>query len=363
MKFHPERKALIVSGVFWVFAAALMPRTANAQNLVVNGDFEKGNTGFTTQYSFGNVSNPGTYNIGTSPSSAPGAYGDWCNCGDHTTGAGMMLIANGATSASWPVWEQVVHVSPNKNYRFSYWGAEVDRNSNSLPRLVLKINGRPIGSSIFQKNSPDNGGQWQNFSFTWNSGPSRTADLALYDLNTDATWNDFALDDISFMLAGGSQGTAAGTSSPASIASGSGPIPTNADVFASDSNDHAVALKPAEKVALVFMQSISFMESDCLIGMKRRCSLAELVAGVNSPSKPVGRLKYDPARDPNYKYTITLSGKMWTASAIPRHPGLGGFFVEGTDISSDTYYNPNGTATDSNIELSSIGSGDDFRVR
>ncbi len=346
---------------FGFFAAAFLTHGA-AQNLVINGNFENGNSGFTTQYSFGNVSNPGTYDIGTSPSSAPGAYGDWCNCGDHTTGTGMMLIANGATFASWPVWEQVVHVSPNKNYRFSYWGAEVDRNSNSLPRLALKINGRPIGSSIFQKNSPDNGGQWQNFSFTWNSGPSRTADLALYDLNADATWNDFAIDDISFTAAG-SQGAATGRSSPASTASGSGPIPADADVSASDSNDHAVALKPAEKVALLFMQSISFMENDCLFGVKRRCSLAELVAGVDSPNRPVGRLKYDPARDSNYKYAITVSGKMWTASAVPRHPGLGGFFVEGADISADTYYNPNGAATDSNIELSSIGSGDDFRVR
>jgi hypothetical protein len=218
---------------------------------------------------------------------------------------------NGANPASWPVWEEVVHVAPNTNYKLSYWGAGVDHDSSSLPHLVLKINRRTIGSSTFPANSPDNNGQWQNFNFTWNSGSSLTADLAVYDLNTDTGWNDFALDDISFMPAGDSHGAAtAGALSPASMASSSSPITTDAQVTVKDSNDNAIALKPAEKVAVMFMQAVSFMEDDCLNGLKRRCSLAELVAGVKSPGWPVGRLKYDPARDSNYKYTVTVSGKM-----------------------------------------------------
>jgi hypothetical protein len=365
MKFHSEWKSLVVTVGLCIFTVALMSQTGHAQNLVVNGDFESGNTGFTSQYSFGNVSNPGTYSIGTNPSSLPGAYGDWCNCGDHTTGTGMMLIANGATSASWPVWEQVVHVSPNKGYQFSYWGAEVDHNSNSLPRLVLKINGRPIGSSIFPANSPDNGGQWQNFSFTWNSGSSRTADLALYDLNTDATWNDFAIDDISFTPAGSSQGAAAGAPSPAASASGNGPITTNAKATIKDQNQRPIALKPPEQVAIMFLEAISFMEDDCMDNLKRRCSLDELVAGVNSPRGPIGRLRYDPARDPNYKYSVTVLGTLWAASAIPQHSGLGGFYFEqGRSIVADSYYNQNGPATTNDIALGEIAiDGETFRVR
>jgi hypothetical protein len=64
--------------------------------------------------------------------------------------------------------------------------------------LSLKINGSVIGSNTFPEYPPDNGGQWQNYQFTWNSGSSKTADLVLLDLNTDVSWNDFALDDISF---------------------------------------------------------------------------------------------------------------------------------------------------------------------
>ncbi len=172
--------------------------TPGPANLVTNGDFESGNTGFTTGYTYGDVSGPGAYWIGTNASQAPGANADWYNGGDHTTGTGNMLVVNGANSATTPVWEEVVPVTPNTTYTFSYWGAEVDHDSNSLPHLQLKINGSSVGSNNFPANSPDNGGSWTSFAFTWNSGSSSRADLALFDLNTDTPWNDFALDDISF---------------------------------------------------------------------------------------------------------------------------------------------------------------------
>jgi hypothetical protein len=180
--------------------ASMMTGPAVAQgtgeNLVVNGGFESGNTGFTTGYTLGNVSGPGTYTIGRNPLSAPGAYPDWCNCADHTTGTGNMMIVNGANSASSPVWEEVVTVKPSTNYTFSYWAAEVDHVSQSVPVLLLRINGTVIGSNSLAKVSPDNGGQWVNYKFTWNSGSSQSADLALFDQNTGSPWNDFALDDI-----------------------------------------------------------------------------------------------------------------------------------------------------------------------
>jgi hypothetical protein len=186
------------TGAFALLATALAVGAQTGQNLVINGDFESGNTGFTSGYTLGDVSGPGAYTIGTNPSTATGAFGDWCNCGDHTSGTGKMMIVNGATNAALPIWEETVAVTPSTTYTFSYWGAEVDHDSSSLPHLSLKINGRVIGSSTFPEYPPDNGGHWQNYKFTWNSGSSKRADLALFDLNTDASWNDFALDDISF---------------------------------------------------------------------------------------------------------------------------------------------------------------------
>jgi hypothetical protein len=201
MKIHGGLAALSIVGSVTLFAAVLAAAAGTAQNLVINGDFENGNTGFTTGYAMGNVNGPGTYTIGTNPSAAPGAYGDWCNCGDHTTGAGNMMIVNGANNASWPVWEETVTVTPSTEYVFSYWAAEVDHDSNSVPHLLVRINGRVTGNSYLPKNSPDNGGRWQNYRFRWNSGTSQKADLAIFDQNTETAWNDFALDDISFTVA------------------------------------------------------------------------------------------------------------------------------------------------------------------
>jgi hypothetical protein len=168
-------------------------------NLVRNGDFEGGQTGFTSGYAYGNVANPGTYWIGTKPSQAPGAFADWYSGGDHTTGSGNMLVVNGANSASLPVWQEDVSVTPNTTYTFSCWVVEVDQSSNSIPHVQLKINGNAVGDFLAPQNSPDNGGKWEVFTVTWNSGSARRATLALFDLNTDSGWNDFALDDISFI--------------------------------------------------------------------------------------------------------------------------------------------------------------------
>ncbi len=345
---------------FCLFASAFLVQAAAAQNLVVNGDFESGNTGFTTRYAFGDVSGPGTYNIGTNPSTAPDAYGDWCNCGDHTSGTGNMMIVNGANSVAWPFWEETVHVAPGTDYAFSYWGAEVDHESNSLPHVAVRINGKIVGNSYFPQNSPDNGGQWMNFTFTWNSGSSHTADIALVDLNTDTVFNDFAIDDVSFAQASGSGGAASGGQDDRA----SGPIVTVANIKIADENGTAIALNSAEKVALMFMDSIEFMESDCNLHLSRFCSLPELVSGVSSPSADIGRLKYDPARDANYSYTVAFAGSGWTASATPRRGGLGGFFFDGRHgMVADSYYQADGVATGNSTKLGDISiEGELFHV-
>ncbi len=357
--------ALTACSVFAALGLMVMALTADAQagqNLVINGDFKSGNTGFTSGYTFGDLSNPGAYFIGPNPSTAQGALGDWCNCGDHTTGNGNMMIVNGAASASLPIWEQTVSVTPSTSYTFSYWGAEMDHDSNSLPQLLVRINGRVIGKSILPEYSPDNGGKWENYTFTWNSGTSQTADLVILDQNTDASWNDFMVDDVSFRVVTGSAG---GEAPPAGNAASLGPITTQAKGIVKDMQGVEIKLKQEEKIALIFMQTISSMEDDCHRHLDRRCLLAELVAGPKSPGWNIGKLKYDPARDPNYKYAIRISGTGWVASANPSRTGLGGFFVDGTfHLTADIYYNANGPATAKDRQLGQIAiEGESFQVQ
>jgi hypothetical protein len=142
-----------------------------------------------------------------------------------------------------------------------------------------------------------------------------------------------------------------------------GAITTTAKVEAKDMQEHAINLKPQEKIALMFMEAISNMEDDCGRHLSRPCPLDELVKGPKAPDWNIGRLKYDPAQDANYKYSVEISSGKWKARAVPQHPGIGGFFYDGSSMIAKSYYNPNGPATADSTRLGEIDvAGETFNV-
>jgi len=168
------------------------------QNLVVNGDFETGNTGFSSDYIFSNQHTAdGQYGIVT------GAK-QWmpslvcANCSDHTTpGSGSMLISDGSTVSGTNIWCQQIIVQPGKEYKIVFWAKFL--TPNSPPRPVLKINGKSLDYvSYFLPNVE----YWQPFTATWNSGTYTTLDLCLGNDNTVSFGDIFALDDISVTESG-----------------------------------------------------------------------------------------------------------------------------------------------------------------
>lgn len=164
--------------------------------LVNNGDFGAGLTGFTSDYvpgtggSFGLLSDPGRYAVSTNPQLT---HTNFASFGDHTPGAGSMLVVNGASIPGQNVWCQTVVVQPNSNYVFSAWLASCV--SGSPAQLVFNINGVTIGDPL---QAPSITGQWVNFYSIWNSGTSTSATICIVNQNTNGGGNDFALDDISF---------------------------------------------------------------------------------------------------------------------------------------------------------------------
>lgn len=164
-------------------------------NLIVNGDFSNGNTGFTSQYSYANPNTKeGEYFVGVNPQAWNQLLG---TCTDHTTGSGNMLLLNGAPQANVQVYTQTVTVTPNTNYAFSTWLQNVNVNNatSNPPRLQFSINGNSIGNIFQGRNAMC---QWDQFYTTWNSGNNTTATISIVNQNTIASGNDFALDDISF---------------------------------------------------------------------------------------------------------------------------------------------------------------------
>ncbi len=162
-------------------------------NLVINGDFEAGNTSFSSAHrnrpnTLDSLHAAGDYTITTDPRFV---HDQFASYPDHTPGSGtFMLVANGATTPI-TIWGQTVAVSPNTTYQFAAYGSTTVVDTASLR---FEINGVDVGTL----NVPAVTGLWTPFSATWNSGNATTADLKIINLSVASNGNDFALDDISF---------------------------------------------------------------------------------------------------------------------------------------------------------------------
>ena len=172
-------------------------RSLNESNLVMNGDFSGGNSGFSSSYTYSpppsSVLLEGRYSVYTNPF---GVHTGFTTMGDHTTGTGNMMIINGGPSPV-DVWCQTISVTPNTDYNFSAWFANCSSVTTGpdVPVLQFRINGILQGTPTTVTAAP---GTWMNFATTWNSGPSTTASICIYDALTTASGNDFAIDDILF---------------------------------------------------------------------------------------------------------------------------------------------------------------------
>jgi chitodextrinase len=178
--------------LFMILGLSVLAFCAQASaNLIVNGDFEAGDSGFTSDYTPPSASGQGEYAIGTDPHSY---NGNWTSFGDHTTGGGNMMIVNGATSGGEKVWESdsPIGVKKNTQYVFSYWLASTYHTN--LAAIKCKINGVNVG----KESAPATPGEWKQVSYVWNSGNEKTATIRLVDTVKEAGGNDFAIDDIVF---------------------------------------------------------------------------------------------------------------------------------------------------------------------
>lgn len=176
-----------------------------AQNLISNGDFEAGNTGFTSLYQYvvpvgdNPLWNPGLYTIDSVPSNV---HGGWPSIGDHTSGSGDMLIVNGADPNSGQnyttFWSESIDVLPNTLYTFTYWVASCADENYAL--IQASINDVALGNV---KVAPSVGSGWVEVSCPWDSGLNTSVTIKLDDLKKKYSGDDFVIDDISLVPQGG----------------------------------------------------------------------------------------------------------------------------------------------------------------
>ncbi len=164
-------------------------------NVVINGDFEQGNTSFTSAYHYSTSLGPeGNYYV---DANAHDHHGGFTGAHDHTTGSGLYMMVNGAGTPNTVIWQQTVTVQPNTSYAFSVWVNTLSPYSEQyLSRLQFSINGEQIGE-VFR--SPLTLNTWSQFYQVWYSGTNSQATITILNQNTALAGNDFGIDDISFV--------------------------------------------------------------------------------------------------------------------------------------------------------------------
>ena len=179
--------------VLWIGAVAALGWSSVAgANLIVNGDFESGNIGFTTAYQLPvGCCAEGSYAITTDPQLMHGGAEPY---GDHSTGSGLMMVANGSTIANTLLWSQTVSVVPNTDYVFSAYVSSWWLGSPAELDLRMET----MGSVVSTFTAPTQTALWQKWSVILNSGASGSFNINIVNRNIAAFANDFAIDDISF---------------------------------------------------------------------------------------------------------------------------------------------------------------------
>lgn len=206
-------RKIILSAVVAAFAMA--PSIASAAtNLITNGDFSAGFSGFTTDYNVvapaANVMYPeGNITITSNPFSV---HNLWVN----VPGSNPMLIANGSPTSSLTIWqESAIAVTNGGKYNFAADVMNVCCNKN--------FGGSNSPSTIIFQVSADGGATWTDLVSHTTTPPAdagivaplsaiytaTSSSISLRAINTidAASGNDFALDNLSFASAVPEPGT------------------------------------------------------------------------------------------------------------------------------------------------------------
>lgn len=180
--------ALVLPGL----AAVAIPSASHAStiDLIVNGDFEDGDTGFSTDLSVNNAFlNAGEYSVLTDATTVNGAFDPQ---GDHTTGSGNMMAINGTGTSGTLTWGQTVNVVSGTEYDLAFWMMSLFGGGTTT--LGISFDGNTVKSV---DNAGAGSGVWTEFTASWTATSTGAIDVELLELSTGFAGNDYALDDIS----------------------------------------------------------------------------------------------------------------------------------------------------------------------
>lgn len=175
-----------------ILALGFAGAASAATNLVVNGDFQAGNSGFSSDYTFvvGTLYDPAVYGIGSDPNLQHPA---WASFYDHTlnTASGLMMIVNGDDQAASRVWYESIGLVSGSTYNFDFWMRSTYDTAPGV--LSLSVNGIEVAGP-FNAGAIADG--WLHYTASFTSTITGSTEVAIWNANTAYSGNDFALDDI-----------------------------------------------------------------------------------------------------------------------------------------------------------------------
>lgn len=186
---------VFISAAFITKAKGQCAACQYATDLITNGNFSSGNTGFSSDLNYATgffcpLCPEDTYAIGAN---ATFYHNDFTGS-DHTNPPfGNYYIANGPGQASTSVWCQSFPVQPGVDYTFTFWARDVTNNSEVHPYALLQasFNGVIVDDTLIAD------GGWTSYSTTWTSDSETFLDLCIINQQSNTGGNDFGLDDIS----------------------------------------------------------------------------------------------------------------------------------------------------------------------
>ncbi|MCB0706937.1 MAG: choice-of-anchor L domain-containing protein [Saprospiraceae bacterium] len=175
-------------------------------DLIENGDFSAGNTGFTSDYNYLPVPAPGQGNYTVSTSFNWTNFPEWSAL-DHTTGSptGKILVVDGSFTPGLAAWRENVNITPATDYQFCayvnnlFFFATNHSDPNIEVWLVDANNNSTFLTSVVLPEAPD---LWVKISASW-TAPTTIANPYKLEIREAAgvnmqSGNDFAVDDITF---------------------------------------------------------------------------------------------------------------------------------------------------------------------
>ena len=241
-------------------------------NKITNGDFEAGNTGFISSYTF-TADLAGNTELVPENKYAVGANANTYHPQFIGTGrTGNFLIVNGNTVSVKDLWSQDVTVTSGREYTFKMYTQNLF--TLNAPKFSFKItpNDGVSGSVEFGTSNPLAGRNgWIEVSATYTANFTGSAKLSIVNTDLTRTGNDFGIDDISFIetcpatcspveVVSFMQGTSSDNLTPVSAdrsdASEALGAPEESDVATSAANNNFVSLGFAGEIVLKFAYPI-----------------------------------------------------------------------------------------------------------